>query len=181
MPQPLAAAPAVFVAGDTVAWYQAAADTPPPTWTLTVRLTGPATAEATATNDDGRHLVTLAASATAELPAGTYRWQARASSGSEAYTIASGTFDVQPDPITLAGNAGQATAERHLAAIEAALAGRWTSDVEEYEIAGRRLRKIPVETLVKLRAQFAAEVRRLRRGGVVGTPLLVQFTRAGFP
>lgn len=180
MPDPAASAPSSFTAGDTVSWYQDAGETPPPTWALRVFLTGPSSLEVVATNASGRHLVTFPAADTTELAPGAYRWTARVTSGAEAYVVASGTVEVLADPARLAGNAGQSMAERHLAAIEAALGNRWTSDLEEYEIAGRRLKKTPLDVLVRLRAQFAAEVRRERRGGRVGTPALVEFTRTGF-
>lgn len=179
MPALLASAPAQFYAGDTVRWAQASPEASPADgWTLTVALSGPSALEATATVEGGQFIVTLAAAQTAGLTAGTHTWAARVTRGVEAYTIASGVVVVLAAPATL-GADGALMAERHLAAIEAVLSNRITADVESYQIAGRQLVKIPVDQLLKMRAMFAAEVRRARTGGRIGTPMLVQFTRTG--
>jgi hypothetical protein len=49
-------------------------------------------------------------------------------------------------------------ASRMLTAIEAALEGRITSDMEQYSIAGRQITKIPVNELLVLRDKYKAEV-----------------------
>lgn len=47
-----------------------------------------------------------------------------------------------------------------LAAIEAVLEGRITSDIEQYSIAGRQITKIPITELLVLRDRYKAEVAR---------------------
>lgn len=179
MPDPLDAAPASFTAGDTVAWYQAVVDTPPPTWTLTVRLTGPASLEKQATNASGRHLVTFSATETAALPSGTYRWAARAASGAEAYTVADGVVTVVANPVSLTGDTGLSFAAQMLAKVEARLLELVDDNVSQYTVEQREVRKRELAELEAARAKYAAEVRRQRTGGRIGTPVLVTFRRAG--
>lgn len=47
-----------------------------------------------------------------------------------------------------------------LAAIEAVLEGRIDSDVEQYQIAGRQITKIPISELKQLRKEYKAEVKK---------------------
>lgn len=49
-------------------------------------------------------------------------------------------------------------AQRMLDAIEAALEGRVTADVQSYQISGRSITKIPIAELMTLRKQYMVEV-----------------------
>ena len=64
----------------------------------------------------------------------------------------------------MANGVYQTHAERTFAVIEAALEGRLTKDLESYQIAGRSISKIPVETLMKMRGRYAGLVREERTG-----------------
>ena len=54
-------------------------------------------------------------------------------------------------------------AKTMLDAIEAVLEGRIDSDVEQYQIAGRQITKIPVSELHELRKKYLAEYKKEQR------------------
>jgi hypothetical protein len=50
--------------------------------------------------------------------------------------------------------------ETMLTAIKAALEGRITSDMEQYQIQGRQITKIPIDDLIKLKIYYEGEVNK---------------------
>jgi len=97
---------------------------------------------------------------------GWYTWQAYITRSSDSARIAIGTGRFE-----LVANRAAATtdprthARKMLTLIEALLEGRAVSDVDQYEIAGRSLKKMNVRELQHwrntYRAELAAEERRL--------------------
>lgn len=153
--------PASIAAGDTLRFdrslpsYLASAG-----WQLSYTLinaAGKITFAASAAGD--LHAVTVAASTTAAWQAGDYAWRARVSKAGEVYTVGEGRITIRP---AFAGNNHDARshARRTLEAIEAMIEGRASSAAMEYEIAGRRLRYIPIPELLQLRDKYRAEVLR---------------------
>lgn len=71
---------------------------------------------------------------------------------------------IREDPRVATAGMFQTHAERTLVVIEAALEGRLTKDLESYQIAGRSISKIPVETLMKMRGRYASLVKQERTG-----------------
>lgn len=67
-------------------------------------------------------------------------------------------------------------ARRALQAIEAAMEGRLTKDLESFQIAGRTINKIPIAELRKLRGFYRAELNRKARGKLLRS-LRVRFPR----
>lgn len=124
----------------------------------------------TSGDDENHWLVTITAAKTANLSAGRYRLMGHfAGSGSfanrrERLDELDTVLVVLPDPATTVANAFQTHAERTLAVIEAVLEGRLTDDIEQYQIAGRSVSKIPIEQLTKLRGRYAAMVQQERTG-----------------
>lgn len=152
--------PTSLAAGDTAKWKRSLADYPASAgWTLTYTLVS-ATARITfaAQADGDDHLVAVPAVTTAGWAAATYTWRAQASKAGEVYTVGSGTITIEP-AFTAATDA-RTHARRVLDAIEAVIEGRATSDVEEYQIAGRQLRYIPITELLALRDKYADSVKR---------------------
>lgn len=153
--------PAALRAGDTWKWTKTLADYPASVWTLTYRFKNAAGGfefAASASGDD--YSVTVSAATTAGFAAGTYHWQAQVVTGSEKYTVDTGVLVV--DPNLFAGTATAAfDARSHvrkmLAAIEAWLEAKDPA-VAEYEIAGRRMKYVPIAELVKLRNRYTAAV-----------------------
>ena len=164
--------PASIRAGDSAAWrlvlpqYPASAG-----WSVTytlVRMGGKLSITAAPDGDD--HVIDLAPATTAAWPAGRYAWQARASNGAAAHTLATGALDVLADFAALApgGMDTRSHAERTLAALEAWIEGR-DLGVAEYEIAGRRMKTIPIADLLLLRDRYRRELRTSagRRGRIL--------------
>lgn len=160
--------PTRAIAGDTWRWNRSVADYSPASgWALTYAFRGAGKLDvagvANAANNGWE--MTVAASATAALKAGVYEWVAYVTKSGERYTVDAGRVTVQPN-FALA-NAGdrQSHAERTLAVIEAAIEGRLTADMEEYQIQGRAVKRIPMALLQTLRNRYAFEVTRQRAGG----------------
>ena len=59
--------------------------------------------------------------------------------------------------------------------VEAALAGRLTSDIQSYQIAGRSVNKIPISELLQIRGRLRAAIWRQNNPGQLGVPFRVQF------
>jgi hypothetical protein len=153
--------PSALRAGDTWKWTKTLADYPASAWTLTYRFKNAAGGfeiVAAASGDD--YAVTVAAATTAGYSAGVYSWQAQVSAGAEKYTVDTGTLAVDPNLFTGTASAAydaRSHARKTLAAIEAWLESR-NAGVAEYEIAGRRMKYIPLPDLLKLRQHYKAEV-----------------------
>lgn len=153
--------PARIIAGDTAKWLKTLADYPASAgWVLDYTLinaTGKTTITATAQGDD--HLVNTAAATTAAWVAGIYDWRAKVTKASEVYTVGSGR-------ITIAPSFGVATLDSRTAsrvmldAVEAVMLKTASSNVQEYEIAGRRLKHYSMGELLQLRDRLRGEVAR---------------------
>lgn len=116
-----------------------------------------------------------AATNAAVLP-GTYRYTIEGVLSSKTYVLAAGAVTVLAKAAATAGTDQRTHAEIALANIESALAGRYTADVQAYQIHGRALTKIPVLELKKLRTQYRWEVWRERNPGRPNPGLQVAFT-----
>lgn len=175
--------PAELRAGDTWKWTQSFADYPAGAWTLKYRFkspTGGFEIVATAAGDD--FAVAHAAATTAGYAAGTYTWIAWVEGGtSEKYTVDTGVATIDADYRSGTATAGlddRSHARKTLAAIESWIESR-NPGVAEYEIAGRRMKYIPVTDLLKLRQNYKAEVaaedaaEAIRNG--LGTGRRIQF------
>lgn len=153
--------PASINAGDTIKWTRSLADHPADAgWALTytfINAAGKFTVTATASGSD--HLATLSATASAALLPGDYDWRAQASLAGEVYTVGSGRCTVNPSFGARVLDT-RSQARRTLQAIEDTLEGRAGSAVAEYEIAGRRLKNIPLPELLTLRDRLRQDVAR---------------------
>jgi len=117
------------------------------------------------TDDGTTWTIEIPSATTAIIAAGGYTWQARVTDASETYTAEDGVLTVEPDPETATAGAFQSHAERMVAVIESELEARITgtgSAHEDYMIAGRQIRKIPVGELKTMLGRYRSEVRRER-------------------
>lgn len=117
-------------------------------------------AEITAAGDGWQ--VRVAPELTTGLASGRYGWMAVVEKGGERHVAASGSAHVTAFP---SGADGLTHAERMLAAIEALLEGRATSDQESVQINGRAITRIPFGDLVKWRNHYRAQVEMADGGG----------------
>lgn len=150
--------PALIIAGDTAKWLKSLADYPASAgWVLVYALVSAAqryTFTATALGDD--FLVTVAAATTAAYVAGGYEFRGSVSKAGEVFTVASGRLNIAP--AFGAAVDARSQARRTLEAIESTLEGRASSATAEYEIAGRKLKYIPIADLLQLRDRFRRDV-----------------------
>lgn len=119
--------PTALRAGDTWAWKRSLADFPAPTWSLTYTLinaTGKVTLTAAAAGSE--HLISAAATDTADHAPGRYRWVARVSDGNAVHTVDVGAIDILPDLAAAATYDARSHARKMLDAINATLEGRAT-------------------------------------------------------
>ena len=175
--------PAELRAGDTWKWTRTLADYPASAWTLKYRFKSPTAGfEITASASGDDYSITVTAATTAAYAAGTYTWIAWVEGGtSEKYTVDTGVVTIDADYRSGTATAGlddRSHARKTLAAIESWIESR-NPGVAEYEIAGRRMKYIPVADLLKLRQHYKAEVsaeeaaEAIRNG--LGTARRIQF------
>lgn len=152
--------PAAIRAGDTLNWLISAPDYPASGgWSLEYTLINAAGKITFSSSGEGdAHRLTVAAATTAEWAAGQYAWQRRAKKAAEAYTLATGAIEIKADFSAQTQLDARTHAQKTLAALEAWIEGHDLS-VAEYEIAGRRMKYIPIADLLKLRSQYQREVR----------------------
>lgn len=150
--------PASLNAGDTAKWLKSLPDyLAGEGWALSYELVNAGqriTFNATAQGDD--FLVQVAATTTAAWAPGDYDWRSKVSRTGEVFTVGSGRISVAPTFGTAVD--ARSHARKTLDAIEATLEGRATSSTAEYEIAGRRLKHIPIPELLTLRDRYRQEV-----------------------
>lgn len=152
--------PAQLRAGDTATWTKTLADYPASAgWVLSYDLVKSGTRinfSASASGDD--HLVSVSAATTAGWTAGDYQWAAKVTKAGEVYTVATGAVEILANFTTATtGLDARSHARKTLDAIEAWIEGR-DIGVAEYEIAGRRMKFIPISDLIVLRDRYRREV-----------------------
>lgn len=175
--------PARVIAGDTAKWLKTLAEYPADAgWVLSYELVSSAqryTFSATASGVD--HLVAVAATVTADWAPGEYQGRGRVSLAGEVYTVAQWALQVAPS-FSAAVDARSA-ARRTLDAIEAVLEGRASSATQEYSIAGRSLKYVPIPELLTMRDRYRQDVAaeenaaNLAAGGVPRGRIFVRFGR----
>lgn len=164
--------PSRVTAGDTIAWSKSLPDYPASAgWVLKYRLINAAgKIDITAAADGADHAVTVTAATSAAWHAGTYTYQTTVEKAGERYTIATGKIAIAANLSNMAAgfdtrSPAQAILDNLLAAYQSASAAR--SFVQEYEIAGRRMKfNSKAEWLLELnfwKREVAAEERAARR------------------
>ena len=152
--------PTQINAGDTAKWTKTFADYPASAgWVLAytgVNKTSRITFNATAQGDD--YLVNVSAATTATWAAGAYDFRGVVTKTGEVYTVS--TCRIIVNPLFSAAIDASSRARRTLEAVEATLEGRATSATAEYEIAGRKLKYIPIPELLQLRSTLRQDVAR---------------------
>lgn len=152
--------PAVIVAGDTAKWTKSLADYPASdSWTLSytlVNATNRYIFSATASGSD--FAVTVAAGTTTTFVAGLYDWRAQVAKAGEVFTVGSGQFTVQNSFASVTD--GRSSARKSLDQVVAYMANSANLEAAEYEIAGRRLKRLSIPELIQLKSHLSAEVQR---------------------
>lgn len=169
--------PTSLIAGDRWDWTVEYPSYDNATYTLTYYLDGSSAVTgiaATATSGTSSNFtVSVPATTTAGIVAGTYKWLARMAATTDIHTVRSGVFYVAPNRATTTNT--QTHNEKMLAAIEATLESRAVADIESYQINGRALNRIPFDMLRKHRGSYRNLVWQERNPGQALPSFLVRF------
>jgi hypothetical protein len=167
-----------LTAGDTLNYPALVPDYPASAgWALKLRLvprgTTPGSGVATtitAVADGDGYRVQVSAAVTATWAAGPYTWSSWVEKAGERYTQQSGQITVLPDPAAMAAGTDTRThAAKVLDAVESVLEGRASQSHLELEIAGRKLKFIPMAELLAVRDRYRWEVRN-QQAAATGQP-----------
>lgn len=153
--------PTQINAGDTAKWSKDLPNyLPSDGWLLSYTLVNAAQRIAFSSSASGaNHLVNVAAASTAAYVAGKYDYRGLVTKAAEVFTVSSGRITINPAFGAVALDA-RSQARKQLEAVEATLEGRATSATAEYEIAGRKMKYIPIPELLQLRDRLRADVAR---------------------
>jgi hypothetical protein len=175
----LDALPERFYAGTTILWRISLSDYPADQgWTATLYLRGPGVVTQAAAASGSDHLLTLAATATASQPSGTYRWFLQVEKAGEKFIPDGYEGEVFLEPNLATATAGQLQDqdEKDLAALRALREGRTKPDIEAYEIMGRSIKLIPLKERLELEHLLERRIAMKRRGtGPINDEILVTF------
>ncbi len=182
----LTALPASFPSGTTVKYTKTVSDYPASNgWQLKLLLAGAELLSVDAAPSGSDFAVTISATESARLSAGTYQYAEEVSKDGERYRIGSGTVLVEPNLTTALAGELQSADERLLKAVVAVIESRMGTasgsipkDIEAYSIDGIAVTKVPLERLMAMRTQLATAVARAKRGGGIGRQYRMSFTGA---
>lgn len=148
-----------LTAGTTLDFATEVADWPATDgWTLTYYLRGPSAIDLVSVAEGASYRITVSAATTTNWSIGTYAWEARVSKDGVVNKVASGSLTILKN-IAAALTApydARTTAQQILDAVEALLTG--FTDVEEYSIAGRSIKRMTRTELLQARQNLKAEV-----------------------
>ncbi|WPZ28964.1 hypothetical protein T8A63_15220 [Sulfitobacter sp. OXR-159] len=151
-----------------------------PEWGLTLILRGPQAITLDAARNGDEFTFSATADATAAWAPGTYWWQLRAVDTFETRLLEDGQVKVLQDLSAVEGPFdGRSHAVKVLEAVEAVIEGRATLDQQSYSINNRSLTRTPIADLIKLRAQYRAQVQAEKagkKGGRLGRVMRVRFS-----
>lgn len=174
--------PSALIAGDSLRWDRSIADYPPSAgWTLHYAFRGIEVLDVVAAaNAAGTgYEITVAASATATLRAGTYEvTEYVTNAGGERYTLARGTLTVRADPTTAAPGDRQSHEERMVPLLEAALERRVTIDQKAYQLTSVTATREELKDMSALLGRYRAALAARRNGGRL-RPIGIRFVRGG--
>lgn len=187
----LTAMPARFTAGETLSYTRTVSGLPDSThgWVLFVYLAGaaqPLAAGPFTIAADGSCTVTVDANITHNLAAGNYRWQETAKENVASYAGKIVTWDrgsviVDLDLAQATGGSAQSFEARVLAALQAKILGRITTDAETIQIDGTTIARIPFELAERLVSKYQALVEAQNNPGALMGSVEVNFGPPGLP
>lgn len=170
-----------FAAGTTFGALLTLTAHPAPDWGVELIMRGPMPIGVTATPIGTQHALSASAAVTATWQAGVYWWSIRATQGAEVVQVDEGQITIKPDLAAIAGpHDDRSHAERVLAAIEAVIENRATTDQQKYKINNRELWRTPISDLLLLRSRYLAEVAREKSKQRTGQSLLGRQVKVRF-
>jgi len=132
-------------------------------WACTMLLRGALSKTINSTADGDDFLLSAAAADTALYTAGNCKYFIHVSKGSERYLVEEGSVEILADYSSTAIYDPRSMAQQIYEAVDAALLGRATKDQMSYEIAGRKIEKIPIPDLLVLRSKFLKQAEAEKR------------------
>lgn len=169
----------LLTAGDTLDFTTSVPEYPSSAgWTLKYRLAPRVAGTAidlTASAESDGYRVQVAAASTIGWAAGFYTWTAYVEKAAERYTVGRGQLEIRAASTTLAaGSDGRTHARKVLDAIESVIEGRATLDQQEYAIAGRSLKRMAIDELMRFRRIYQSEVKAEELAAGIGTARTLQ-------
>ncbi len=151
--------PNSIIAGDFIRWRRTIPGFPAGTWVLSYALLNSTTRIIIEAGSDGTdHLVAVNGTTTSNYAAGTYQWQAYVTYENEnRVTVGTGQMIIQPNFGALTNMDTRSHVKKTLDALEAMIAGKATSDQQEYTIANRSLKRMSISDLLMWRDKYKAE------------------------
>lgn len=149
-----------LIVGDSLNMLDSYADYPASEgWTLkttfTPRLATSSKITLTATAELDSYRTQAAPATTSAWVPGDYSVHQTIEKAGQRITVATGKLRLLPDPASVApGYDDRSHLEKVIANIEAMLEGKTSKDVQEYSIAGRMLKHIPINELLALRDKY---------------------------
>lgn len=132
-------------------------------WTVYAYLRGASAIDLQSTAQGNMHVFNVPANISKDYKAGHYGFSLRAVSSDtgEVEELESGSVEIKADLASISENTDlRSHAQKTLTALEAVIEGRASLDQERYRINNRELYRTPMETLIRLRNQYRAEVDR---------------------
>jgi hypothetical protein len=132
-------------------------------WTCAMLLRGAASKTITSTADGDAFNLSAPASDTALYASGNCEYFIYVSKDTDRYLVEKGSVEILGDYSSTTLYDPRSMAQQIYEAVDAALLGRATKDQMSYEIAGRKIEKIPIPDLLVLRSKFLKQVESERR------------------
>lgn len=158
-------------AGDTLQFSASFSDinseyTPDGGYSLEYYIRGACNINATGSaNGNGNGwVVTFPATDSARAPGGLYDYIARVKLSPDVITVDQGHITIKPNLETAGAGTQVSHVQRVLEAINDAIEGRITDDVQQFSVAGRSLLHIPIMELHDLRAKYMRELKKIQLG-----------------
>ena len=158
MPAALTSIPETLTAGETIDWLLTYSEFPATGYTLKIALQIPGTATIvtlTATASGSAHAVNVVAATTAAYVAGVYIATVFAEAGAARHLVERRSLSILPSPLAALGTSH---ATRTLTLIETAIEGRIPRGLENTNIDGQQIDRIPIADLHRLRDRYRREV-----------------------
>ena len=136
---------------------------PASNWIIHAYLRGAHAIDMQAEPQGNMHIFNISALVTKEYKAGHYGYSLRAiqTETGEVDELEAGAVEIKADLAAISTSQDlRSHARKTLDAIEATIEGRASLDQERYRINNRELYRTPMETLIRLRNQYRAEVAR---------------------
>ena len=183
------AEPTRIIKGTTSRWTRSLADFPADEgWALSYRFVGPGVLTlACSATQTSQHFADLAATYTAQLPAGQYHWQSYAASGDLRYQVAVGDLAIDDDLLARSTSGApydpRSRARRIVDAIDAILSGGATLYEQSISVDGRSLANRGLDELLRCRDTYARiaaaedKATRIANGGNPENSIRVRFVQ----